>query len=242
LLSQDDEIRFDDSHDFYKIKEDQIQYWREFEIENPGKKKNGWKQYKRWEWFWENRLNEDGNLPNSNILHNEMLKFDRANKNILNDKTQGISDINHWHYIGPDSIPNPGYYAMGRVNLVRTRSVIDNEGKRHLIIYAGTSSSGLWRSIDTGKTWTDLTSKFPDFGVSDIAFNPKDSNEIYIGTGAKSGSGTIRAYGIGILKSTDGGNTWLQTNINRQKHEKNIVTRILIHPQNPDTVFSDHQV
>ncbi len=89
------------------------------------------------------------------------------------------------------------------------------------ILYAGAASGGLWRS-DTGgvgaDAWDYVDTGFPILGVSSIAFDPFDSDVMYIGTGeaysydSATGGEVIRvtrgSYGMGILKTQDGGATW----------------------------------
>jgi photosystem II stability/assembly factor-like uncharacterized protein len=117
------------------------------------------------------------------------------------------------------------------------------------ILLAGSASGGLWRTNDaaTGKGWKRIQTGFPTLGVMAIAINPIDTNMIYIGTGEvygyhKSIGGTVirttrGSYGIGILKSTDGGKTWsksLDWTLNQQRG----VQCIRINPQNPNSIFA----
>lgn len=90
-------------------------------------------------------------------------------------------------------------------------------------IYAGTASGGLWRSRDLGLgvSWERINTGFPVLGVSDIEFALGDSTVMFIGTGevynniSTGTDGAYRptrgSYGIGILKSTDGGKTWIKS-------------------------------
>jgi photosystem II stability/assembly factor-like uncharacterized protein len=88
-------------------------------------------------------------------------------------------------------------------------------------MYIGSASGGLWRSYTQGvgpAAWEYVSTGFPVLGVSSIAFAPQDSMVIYIGTGevynvAASGTGaayrsTRGSYGMGILKTEDGGQSW----------------------------------
>ena len=52
---------------FYSLQKKFNDYW----ASKPDslKSKNGWKQFKRWEWFWERRINEDGSFPISHLLN-----------------------------------------------------------------------------------------------------------------------------------------------------------------------------
>lgn len=89
-------------------------------------------------------------------------------------------------------------------------------------LYAGSASGGLWRSYSAGvgaAAWelVDIE-EYPVLGVSCITFMPNDSMTMFIGTGEvynyeEAGTGaayrpTRGSFGIGILKTTDGGQTW----------------------------------
>jgi photosystem II stability/assembly factor-like uncharacterized protein len=89
------------------------------------------------------------------------------------------------------------------------------------VVWLGSASGGLWKSttggIGTG-AWTYIQTGFPVLGVGAIAINPNDHNEMFIGTGETYAYGistngvvdrtTRGSFGIGILKTTDGGSTW----------------------------------
>ncbi len=53
-------------------------------------------------------------------------------------------------------------------------------------------------------------------GVSGIAVDPTDPDVIYVATGDGDGNDT---YGLGVLRSTDGGATWNSTGLNWQLTE-----------------------
>ena len=65
----------------------------------------------------------------------------------------------------------------------------------------GSRKNGLWRSVDGGMTWVQVTAlpatPDPEIGILAIAFDPKVSGRVY-----------ISAYGDGIYQSTDGGISW----------------------------------
>ncbi len=117
-------------------------------------------------------------------------------------------------------------------------------------IYAGAAAGGLWRSYTGGtgaNAWHSVPIGFPVIGVAAIAINPNDSNTIYIGTGEvynyqNTGTGfairtTRGTYGIGILKTTDGGLTWTQL-LPWQLSDLRGVQDIVINPQKTNTVFA----
>jgi hypothetical protein len=88
-------------------------------------------------------------------------------------------------------------------------------------LYAGSAGGGLWRSHTAGigaTAWHHIPTGFPVLGVAAVAISPIDSNIIVIGTGELYNDGktgdrvNVRlsrgTYGIGILRSSDNGQTW----------------------------------
>ncbi len=117
-------------------------------------------------------------------------------------------------------------------------------------IYAGSASGGLWRtrSFANGATaWHRVATGFPVLGVAAIVINPLDTNIMYIGTGEvysdqNTGTGfsvrtTRGTYGIGILKSTDGGASWSKS-LDWAYSDLKGVQDLLMNPLNPSTIFA----
>lgn len=123
------------------------------------------------------------------------------------------------------------------------------------IMWVGSASGGLWKTTNGGTgaangiNWQYIPTGFPVLGVSSIAINPSNGNEIYVGTGevystnpgGSSGAGHIRvfrgSYGIGILKSTDGGTTWTKSLDFSQSSLKGVMD-LVINPTTPSTIFA----
>ncbi len=122
-------------------------------------------------------------------------------------------------------------------------------------IFVGSASGGLWKTTTGGTggpggiSWTYVPTGFPVLGIGAIAINPQNANEIYIGTGevynknekGVTPGGHIRTYrgfyGIGILKSTDGGTTWQQS-LNFAASNLEGVNDFVINPLKPSTVYA----
>jgi hypothetical protein len=119
-----------------------------------------------------------------------------------------------WHLMGPQPINTPfgqnsGFpTASGRVTAIAVDPTNAN------IAYIGGAAGGVWKTTDGGTTWTPLTDSQPALAVGSIAIDPNSCSPgpcttIYVGTGEDNFNGDA-FYGVGILKSTDGGNTWTQ--------------------------------
>ncbi|WP_204344640.1 WD40/YVTN/BNR-like repeat-containing protein [Psychroserpens algicola] len=96
--------------------------------------------------------------------------------------------------------------------------------------YVGYASGGVWHTKNNGTTFTPILDASETQNVGDIAVDWKN-NTIWVGTGENNASRSSYA-GIGILKSTDNGNTWQNMGLKDSHH----IGRILINPNNPDEV------
>ncbi|MBN8672610.1 MAG: T9SS type A sorting domain-containing protein [Chitinophagales bacterium] len=87
-------------------------------------------------------------------------------------------------------------------------------------LWVGSASGGIWKSTNAGTSWTSVPTNLPVLGVSAILVDPSNSNTIYAGTGEVYHTEvgvmgfnvwkTRGTYGIGVIKSIDGGITWNQ--------------------------------
>lgn len=88
----------------------------------------------------------------------------------------------------------------------RTRASCGVPGQPN-VFYVGAVNGGVWKTDDSGRTWTPIFDEQPSQAVGAIVVVPSDPNTIYV----SSGEGLARpdlAVGNGIYKSTDAGKTW----------------------------------
>lgn len=99
-------------------------------------------------------------------------------------------------------------------------------------IIAASASGGLWKTSNSGITWSNLNTDFlPDMQSACTAIDPEDTNIIYLGTG----DADYYSSGRGVWKSTDGGATWA---ISNSGMSNNLVRRLLIDPKDHNTIFA----
>jgi photosystem II stability/assembly factor-like uncharacterized protein len=205
---------------FYDIQKAFNEYWKGKDYKQRGK---GWKSFKRWEWFWEQRVYPTGQFPNPMQLYNENTNYASTHPKGNNKTLDG-----NWNSMGPSQSPG-GYSGLGRLNCVRADPINTN------IIWVGSASGGLWRSSDGGTTWSSNTDELPTLGVTDIAIDPSNTNIMYIATGDGDAGDT---YSVGVLKSTDGGATWNTTGLNWNTSQQARLSRLLIHPTSPNILLA----
>jgi len=96
--------------------------------------------------------------------------------------------------------------------------------------YVGYASGGLWYTNNNGTSFTPVMDNAPTQNIGDIAIDWKNGT-IWVGTG-ESNSSRSSYPGIGILKSTDKGQTWQHVGLSDSQH----IGRIIINKNNPDEV------
>jgi photosystem II stability/assembly factor-like uncharacterized protein len=100
------------------------------------------------------------------------------------------------------------------------------------VLYAGAASGGVWRSKSGGATWEPIFDKAPTQSVGSIAINPKNPDEIWVGTG-EGNPRNSQNFGIGIFKSIDGGKNWKCMGLEKTR----TIHRIIINRDNPNIVY-----
>lgn len=119
-----------------------------------------------------------------------------------------------WIQNGPQPAVVNSYLAQnGQLPGPNTGAVldlaIDPSGTTDTIIYAVSNDGGLWKSTDGGQSWLPLTDFLDTLSFGAVALDPSTSSIVYAGTGSLFNNGYFK--GIGVYKSTDGGNSWTLT-------------------------------
>jgi len=103
-----------------------------------------------------------------------------------------------------------------------------------LTYYMTTTGGGLWKTIDAGQRWANISDGFFETGsVGAVAVSESHPYIIYVGMGEHAPRGVMTSYGDGVYKSTDAGKTWIKLGLEKTQQ----ISRIQIHPTNPDIVY-----
>jgi photosystem II stability/assembly factor-like uncharacterized protein len=103
-----------------------------------------------------------------------------------------------------------------------------------LTAYMGTTGGGLWKTVDAGQRWFNVSDGYFKTGsVGAVAVAPSDVNVVYVGMGEHAPRGVMTSHGDGMYKSTDAGKTWQHLGLTATKH----ISRVIIHPEDPDVVY-----
>src|SRR4026209_2964438 len=100
------------------------------------------------------------------------------------------------------------------------------------LMYAASASGGVWKSINAGTTWVPVFDKQSSSSIGDIALAPSNPEIVWVGTG-ESNNQRSSSWGDGVYKSENGGKTSTNMGLRTSQH----IGRIIVHPNNPNTVF-----
>ncbi len=100
------------------------------------------------------------------------------------------------------------------------------------LYYMGTAGGGVWKTQDAGSTWEPISDGYFGGSIGAIAVSESDPNIIYVGEGEQTLRGNVSS-GHGMWKSTDAGETWKYIGLPKSEH----ISRIRIHPENPEIVY-----
>ncbi|MGC6470177.1 MAG: VPS10 domain-containing protein [Flavobacteriales bacterium] len=212
---------FDETKSLYELEESFENYWQNKEI---GKGK-GWKPFKRRQAFMSPRVYPDGIFP-----HEKLFQEWEKIKNIPKNTSQSVIEAN-WQAYGPTIVPyqnNGDKRGVGRIN------VIEFDPNNSNIIWIGSPSGGLWKTVDGGQNWTVNNDLLPNLGVSDIAIDHTNPNIMYIITGDRDADDT---YAYGLMKSIDGGSSWNPTGLSFDLNNAYRGNRVLINPDNTNILL-----
>ncbi len=209
------EMMQDQSVNFYDVQKAFNAYWKDRKIT----RSNGWKQFKRWEWWTGRHIYPDGSRFEPDKTYKAYMAYIKTHP----DAKLSNAD---WLNLGPIHIPSKGYEGLGRINAIAFHPTNPD------IVYIGAPAGGFWKFDASTGEWTSTTDDLPSLGVSSIIVDWNNTNRIFIGTGDRDAGD---APGIGVFRSLDGGLTWEQWNNGMGNM---VVGRLLQHPSNPDVIYA----
>lgn len=174
-------------------------------------------------------------IPNGAYMRAaEYARTQMVNERELHD---ALADTLLWQSIGPDNVG-------GRVLAITLNPTNPD------VVWVGAASGGLWKSTTAGvgaSAWSYVNTGYPTVAVSSVVINPSNTNIMYIGTGEVGSAyarglvgtpGARSTYGMGVLKSTNGGTTWSQTGLVFTFPQVTAVQKVLLNPLNPSTLYA----
>lgn len=165
------------------------------------------------DYFYEQRTWPHGRMDRD-FCRKTLLEIEQKNKTRPRNSAE-------WTYAGATNV-------SGRVSALAVNPAAPST------IYVGAASGGVFKTTDNGAHWTPIFDNAPNLSIGDIALAPSNPQVVYVGTGeANCGGGSLAYDGIGVFKSTDGGQAWQHVGLENIGN----VGKILVHPSDPNTLY-----
>ena len=146
-------------------------------------------------------------------------------------------------FLGMNStVSSPPWYSVGPAGVGSLRPVsgrvaaIAIDPTDNNTFYVAAAGGGVWKTTDGGNSYVPTSDFLGDTAMGAIAVAPSDPLTIYAGTGEASNSGDSQ-YGIGLLKSTDGGTTWSLIPGPGNAFYRRAISKIVVSPTDPSLVY-----
>lgn len=148
---------------------------------------------------------------------------------------------NQWTPIGP--FGKEDLAGMGRINSMQFHPTDTNTW------YICVAQGGLWKTTNAGKSWTSISGDLPILRTSYLSVHPDHPDTMYVALGDFAYLGhNLQAnenkrnshYGIGVYKTTDGGEHWTATGLSfdQTDFEGSLIAKVFIHPTNYDKLIA----
>ncbi|MDW7761748.1 MAG: hypothetical protein SCM96_14075 [Acidobacteriota bacterium] len=138
-------------------------------------------------------------------------------KHLEMEKASPFKDL-QWQFLGPKNI-------SGRMTDVAVSPDRD-------FFVVASASGGVWKTTNGGESWTPIFEKELSTSIGAVAIAPSNKDIIWVGTGESNIFRSSHA-GCGIYKSVDGGRSFTHMGL----ENSNTISRIVIHPSDPDLVY-----
>lgn len=162
------------------------------------------KKYERWRWFWETRVDHEGNFNS----YNKEIFSENSIQSLKNSRQTTSRNVNaSWNIVGPQTYPTgsgAGLIGIGRIDAI----TVNPNNSSHVII--GARNGGIWETYDINATnvvWNCLTNDLPAGTVNDLEIV---NNTLYASTSSEhafGGQGET-SYGFGVIHKSLTSNEW----------------------------------
>ncbi len=148
-------------------------------------------------------------------------------RNLSNNTSVNKSDIS----ISALRLRNVGpAFLSGRIADIAIHPNNDN------VWYVATGSSGVWKTENSGTTYTPIFDNETTYSTGCVTIDPSDPSIIWLGTGENVGGRHV-AFGDGVFKSENGGKSWKNMGLRKSEH----ISEIIVHPNNSNIIWAASQ-
>jgi photosystem II stability/assembly factor-like uncharacterized protein len=104
--------------------------------------------------------------------------------------------------------------------------------KNPAVIYLGSASGGLWKSVSGGVKWDPIFDTMAVASIGAIALDQNNPDVIWVGTG-EGNPRNSQTSGNGAYKSLDGGHSWIHLGLEKTRN----IHRVILDPTNSNVAY-----
>ncbi|NOQ72440.1 MAG: glycosyl hydrolase [Crocinitomix sp.] len=98
--------------------------------------------------------------------------------------------------------------------------------------YLAVASGGVWKTTNHGTTFDPIFDGQDSYSIGCVTIDPNQTATVWVGTGENNNQRSV-AYGDGVYKSLDGGNSWKNMGLKTSEH----ISKIIVDPRNSNVVY-----
>ncbi len=144
-----------------------------------------------------------------------------------------------WSLIGPrpiDGAATSWVYGGSTPYAGRITSIATHPTNAQ-VAYVGSANGGVWKTTDSGSTWTQIFDNAPataSMAIGAVAIDPSAPETIYVGTG-EANFGESGYLGTGLYRSRNGGGTW--SRVGGNLFDECAISSIVVKPGTSTTIL-----
>ena len=140
------------------------------------------------------------------------------------------ADGSLWRFEGPSGIQHGLHTGLGLDPFSGRINEVAIDPRNPLIMYATGATGGVWKTVDSGTTWTPRSAGFPIQSATAVALDPSSPSNVYVGTGDYKRADHSEPFSVGVMRSRDGGLTWKGSPVGKDPMRDYTVSRIVVDP------------
>lgn len=98
--------------------------------------------------------------------------------------------------------------------------------------YVAVASGGVWKTTNHGTNFTPIFDGQGSYSIGCVTIDPNNDQTIWVGSGENNNQRSV-AYGDGVYKSLNGGQSWKNVGLKNSEH----ISKIIVDPRNSDVVY-----
>ena len=132
----------------------------------------------------------------------------------------------------PEWLKDISWRSIGPANMGGRITDLDIHAQDSSLWWVATASGGLLKTNNQGTTVEHQFDHETTVSIGAISSDPQNKDVVWVGTGEINPRNSV-SFGDGVYKSVDGGKTWKNMGL-KDSYQ---ISRILVHPEDSDTVY-----